>query len=83
MVVVGVDAHKASHTFVAVDAGGCRLSELTVRATTAGHTAALDWARGAFGADMLWAVEDCGICLDGWNERCSTPVNRWCGSRRT
>ena len=45
MVVVGVDAHKATHTLVAVDAVGCKLSELTVQATTAGHHKALDWGR--------------------------------------
>ncbi|OBF17197.1 transposase [Mycobacterium kubicae] len=59
MVVVGVDTHKATHTFVGVDAGGRKLGELTVRATTAGHLAALGWARGAFGAELVWGIEDC------------------------
>jgi transposase len=35
--VVGVDAHKGSHTLVAVDAVGVKLGEKTVPATTAGH----------------------------------------------
>ena len=34
--MVGVDAHKASHTLVGVDAGGRKLGELTVQATTGG-----------------------------------------------
>ncbi|MGE2818000.1 IS110 family transposase [Mycobacterium heidelbergense] len=59
MVVVGVDAHKATYTMVGVDAGGRRLDELTVKATGAGHLRALDWARSVFGADVLWGVEDC------------------------
>jgi transposase len=59
VVVVGVDAHKATHTLVAVDDGGRRLAELTVQATTAGHLKALDWARNAFGTDLLWGIEDC------------------------
>jgi hypothetical protein len=40
MVVVGIDAHKATHTLVAVDAVGRKLGELTVRATTAFSAAA-------------------------------------------
>jgi transposase len=59
MVVVGVDAHKATHTLVAVDAVGCKLGELTVHATTAGHIKALDWARTLRGSDVVWGVEDC------------------------
>lgn len=59
MVVIGVDAHKATHTLVGVDAGGRRLGDLTVQATTAGHTKALTWARIKFGGDLVWGVEDC------------------------
>ncbi|WP_454561885.1 IS110 family transposase [Mycobacterium haemophilum] len=59
MVVIGVDAHKRTHTLVGVDAGGCKLGELTVRATTDGHLKALDWARFEFGADLVWGIEDC------------------------
>jgi transposase len=59
MVVVGVDAHKATHTLVGVDAVGRKLGELTVSATTAGHIKALGWARSAFGCDLVWGIEDC------------------------
>ena len=59
MVVVGVDTHKATHTFVGVDAVGRKLGELTVRATTVGHMTALGWAREAFGNDLVWGIEDC------------------------
>jgi hypothetical protein len=37
MVVIGVDAHKRSHTFVAVDDVGRKVSERTLAATTEGH----------------------------------------------
>lgn len=40
MVVVGTDAHKYSHTFVATDEVGRQLGEKTVKATTAGHATA-------------------------------------------
>lgn len=58
MVVVGIDAHKRTHTLVAVDRGGRQLGTKTVEATTAGHLAALKWARNGFGADIRWGVED-------------------------
>jgi len=37
MVVVGVDAHKRTHTLVAVDQVGRKLGERTVAATSDGH----------------------------------------------
>lgn len=57
MIVVGVDAHKNTHTLVAVDPLGRRLSELTVPARPAGHDRAVAWLR-QFGG-VLVAVEDC------------------------
>ena len=59
MVVIGIDTHKATHTLVGVDPGGRKLKELTVRATTAGHLKALDWARRTFGLEIVWGIEDC------------------------
>jgi transposase len=59
MVVVGADVHKRSHTFVAVDQTGRKLAELTVKAVAAGHDKAVRWAQDRFGADVLWAIEDC------------------------
>lgn len=58
MVVFGVDAHKRTHTIVAVDELGRKLGEVTVATTTAGHLKALRWA-GGIGAERRWAVEDC------------------------
>ena len=59
MVVVGVDVHKRTHTFVAVDEVGRQLGELTVSADRKGHEKALRWARLQFGGERLWGVEDC------------------------
>jgi transposase len=59
MVVVGADVHKRTHTFVAVDEVGRKLAEKTVIATTAGHAEAVMWARERFGAEVVWAIEDC------------------------
>lgn len=59
MVVVGVDVHKRTHTCVAADEVGRKLGEKVVGATTAGHAEAVMWARERFGADVVWAIEDC------------------------
>ncbi len=59
MVVVGADVHKRSHTFVAVDAVGKQLGQLTVEATTKGHDQALAWACKLFPGEVVWAIEDC------------------------
>ncbi|WP_442940096.1 hypothetical protein [Nocardioides sp. B-3] len=59
MVVVGADVHKRTHTFVAVDAVGKQIGQLTVPATTKGHGKALRWARSEFGDDLTRAIEDC------------------------
>jgi len=59
MVVVGADVHKCKHTFVAVDEVGRKLGEKTVDAVTAGHTAAIMWARVQFGTELVWGIEDC------------------------
>ncbi len=58
-VVVGVDAHKRTHTLVAVNQLGQKLGALTVEATDAGHLKALRWAQTTYGPDpALWAIED-------------------------
>jgi hypothetical protein len=41
MVTIGADAHKRTHTFVAVDEVGRKLDEKTVTATSDGHLQAV------------------------------------------
>jgi transposase len=57
IVVLGVDAHKRSHTVVAVDGVGAELACVTVPATGEGHLRLVRWAE-RFG-ERRWAVEDC------------------------
>lgn len=57
MVVLGTDAHKRSHTMVAVGEGGAELGSVTVGATSEGHLKALKWA-GQW-VERRWAIEDC------------------------
>lgn len=58
MVVVGIDAHKRTHTAVAVDEIGRQLGTRTIAATTEGHLELLSWAK-SLGAELRFAVEDC------------------------
>jgi transposase len=57
MVVLGVDAHKRTHTVVAADELGRKLGEKAVAATTDGHLEALQWA--SRWPERSWALEDC------------------------
>ena len=58
MTVIGIDAHKRSHTCVAVNDAGAKVAEKTVASTSAGHAQALRWALTRFGTDLCWGVED-------------------------
>jgi transposase len=57
MVILGVDAHKRSHTVVAADEQGRQVGQMRVPATVAGHLAGLRWA-GRW-PTRRWAIEDC------------------------
>lgn len=62
MVVLGVDAHKKTHTVVGVDAVGREVGRQTLLATDAGHQQLIAWARQQWpgsGQARLWSVEDC------------------------
>jgi transposase len=64
MVTLGVDAHKRTHTIVAVDERGRQLAVKTVRSSTKDHLGLLAWAeqiakKAGDGGGLLWAIEDC------------------------
>ncbi len=59
MIVIGVDAHKRTHTLVALDAGtGASRGEVTIQASDDGALNALRFAAG-IDPERVWAVEDC------------------------
>ena len=58
MVTFGVDAHKRTHTIVAVDDNGKPLGQTTVGTTSKDHLGLVRWA-ARFGGERRWAVEDC------------------------
>jgi transposase len=59
MVILGIDAHKRTHTVVVIDEVGRQLGTKTTKATTTeAHLEMVQWADG-FGTDRRWAVEDC------------------------
>lgn len=57
VVVVGVDSHKRTHTFVAVDQVGRKLGEHTLPTTTEGHLRVVEWA--SRWPRVVFALEDC------------------------
>ena len=59
MVIVGIDAHKRTHTAVAIDEAGRKLGEKTTgMTTTEANLELVRWAN-AFGPERRFAVEDC------------------------
>jgi transposase len=58
MMVIGIDAHKRSHTAVTIDDNGRQHSTKTVGTTTQDHLRLLQWAT-SFDGPRRWAIEDC------------------------
>ena len=58
MMVIGIDAHKHSHTAVTVDEMGRAGVTKTVGTTTQDHLRLLRWAVD-LAEKRLWAIEDC------------------------
>lgn len=57
MVMIGTDSHKRTHTVVAVDDVGRRLSMKTVRTNSEGHLELVRWS--AQFEEVTFALEDC------------------------
>jgi transposase len=58
MVMIGIDAHKRSHTLVCCDAQGRALAEASFGTSSCQHLQLLAWA-ARHGSERLFAVEDC------------------------
>lgn len=58
MVVIGIDAHKRTHTAVIIDGNGRKLATKTCETTSKDHLSLLRWAAG-HGENRVWAIEDC------------------------
>lgn len=88
MVVIGVDAHKRTHTLVAVDDVGRTLGERTVATTTEGHLKAVQWASAW--PEVRFALEDCRHLtrrlerdlLDAGHPVARVPTRLMSGARR-
>jgi transposase len=59
MVIIGIDAHKRSHTAVIADTVGRQIAVKTIGTTSNDHLALLAWARKHDDQERLWAIEDC------------------------
>jgi transposase len=58
MVMIGIDAHKRTHTVVVVDEQGRELGQTTTGTGSEDHLRLLVWV-AKLGAERVWAVEDC------------------------
>jgi transposase len=58
MFVIGIDAHKRSHTAVIIDGNGRKVATKSCETTSKDHLTLLRWAAG-YGAERVWAIEDC------------------------
>lgn len=58
-VVIGVDAHRRSHTLVAVDPLGRKVAQKCIATNSEAHAEAVRWVRARLGTDVVWGVEDC------------------------
>ena len=80
MVTFGVDAHKRTHTIVAVDDHGKPVGQTTIGTASKDHLGLVRWlpgsARSAAGRSRTAAT-----CLAGWSGTCSAPANRSSGCR--
>jgi len=82
MIVIGVDAHKRTHTLLALDAAtGVIRSEATVQASDDGALSALRpwlaWTRSGCGRSRT-----AGMSPPGWSVLCSGLGSGWFVSRR-
>jgi transposase len=58
MVIIGIDAHKRTHTAVICDEHGRELARRSLGTSCGDHVRLLGWAR-VYDSERLWAVEDC------------------------
>jgi transposase len=59
VILIGIDAHKKSHTACAIGASvGEPIDDITVAANASGHEQLMSWS-ARLAPDRLWAVEDC------------------------
>jgi hypothetical protein len=66
MVIVSIDAHKQTHTLVAIDEVGRKLGPKVIDAVSSSHADGLRWATVCFSPDVRWVVKTAATSLGGW-----------------
>ena len=82
MVIIGIDAHKYTHTVVCVDGQGRQLATKKIGTTTADHLALLSWA-GRHDKDCCGRSRTAGSSRAAWSVTCSRQDSESCGCRRS
>jgi hypothetical protein len=81
MVTIGIDAHKRSHTDVAIDEQGRRLAERFGGTRSAEHLALVAWALAS--QSVAGRLRTAGTSRAVWSETCSPPASGSCACRRS
>ena len=81
MVLLGFDAHKRTHTVVAVDEHGRKLGERTVGTTTDEHVRLLVWEDPLRDAAAGGRWRTAGTCHGAWSGTCPALASRSSVSR--
>jgi len=82
MVTFGVDAHKRTHTIVAVDDRGTPLGQITVGTTSKDHLGLLRWVPGS-ARNAVGPWRTAVISLADLSGICSRQENASFGCRRS
>ena len=82
MVTFGVDAHKRTHTIVAVDDRGTPVGQTTVGTTSHDHLVLLRGRPGS-ARSGVGRLRTAVTCLAGSSAIYWRPVSRSCGCRRS
>ena len=76
MVILGIDAHKRTHTVVAIDEAGRQLGAKTTLATTTEvHLELVRWS-DRFGSERRWLLRTAATCLAASKLIFSPPASR-------
>ena len=82
MITFGVDAHKRTHTVVAIDDRGIPLGQTTIGTTSFDHLHLLQWA-SRIGVERAGRSRTVVTSLGVWNATCSPLGNSSCECRRS
>jgi hypothetical protein len=83
MLIIGIDAHKRTHTAVAVEALGRQLGQKTIGVKSSDHLELLAWGGPPGQPGGSGRSRTAVAFLGAWSTICSLPASESCGCRRS